>query len=229
MNKDSRLYINQEIKKDDIIILVEDNYHYLKSVLRAKKGEYLNIFNNKEEYKAQIEEISKKDMTLRVKKKEKEAYKKTKLKVISSPIKLNNLKTMVQKLAELGVEELILTNFERTTMKKVNIDKLKEISKHATQQSKNFKPMTIKYIENINNIPFEQNETVYLADETQKDIKIELNNNNYILIVGPEGGFTKTERLYIINELQATSISLSKSILRTETAAICGSYTIINQ
>ena len=45
-------------------------------------------------------------------------------------------------------------------------------------------------------------------------------NKNYIILVGPEGGFTSQERLLLNNDKKVISTHIGSRILRAETAAL---------
>ena len=61
-----------------------------------------------------------------------------------------------------------------------------------------------------------------------KDLKNKLPKKNPIcILIGPEGDFSEEERQFITNYKNVISITLSKNILRAETAAIA-STTILN-
>ena len=54
-----RLYLNKKISNEDKIELSKDQIHYLKNVMRKKENDEIFIFNDEEEWLAEIEIIEK--------------------------------------------------------------------------------------------------------------------------------------------------------------------------
>lgn len=230
MNKNKRIYIKDLSINDEILFLKGDNYNYIKKVQRAKVGYNLNVFNELAQYQAVIEEINNKEIKLRVLKKQKDYKRKKEVIIVASVIKPTNQKFLVQKLAEIGVSKLVFTNYKHTNNKLLELEKLKEISIRATEQSNNCIPLEIIYEKNYKealNKEYIKNTNLYIAhksDANEIQNKINNNINSSTIIIGSEGGFTEEELDYIITEKKAFKISLIDSILKVETAAICSSY-----
>ncbi|MBV1951330.1 MAG: 16S rRNA (uracil(1498)-N(3))-methyltransferase, partial [Cycloclasticus sp.] len=63
----SRLFVNQPLAVNEIVSLEADAAHYLRSVLRLKKGFKLTVFNGLGgEYDAIVEVITRKELSLTI-------------------------------------------------------------------------------------------------------------------------------------------------------------------
>lgn len=121
---------------------------------------------------------------------------------------------------------------ERSVIRKININRSIDIIHKACQQCnrvdipKIMEPDTIKNIINklqkYNIIVCQQKKTSLPNKETFKSKK-------NAFMIGPEGGFSKTETKLLETQTNVFSIKLSDTILRAETAAIsaASSYYIL--
>ena len=140
-------------------------------------------------------------------------------------VKKNPMEIILQKATELGVSRITPIISERTEIKELNYERAKKIVIEATEQSNQFCPPEISKIiklkDFINNL--NSSNKLFFADINCKerlkkdDIKSE---NLKTLLIGPEGDFSPNERKMILENNKTISFSLSKNILRTETATI---------
>ena len=131
----------------------------------------------------------------------------------------------IKKLTEIGINRIIPLQTERVVVK-INEKKEKwDITvKEALKQCKGVKFTEIAPITKLQSINYElYDKIVYAYEESCENASltdiIDENDNNILYIVGPEGGMTKEETLFL-KEKGAIEISLGKRILRAETAAI---------
>lgn len=140
-----------------------------------------------------------------------------------SLIKNNKFELVIQKAAELGVTKLIPTITKNVSIKVS--DKLKrwnEIAINASEQAFRNKPLEILPIMKIKDVlsNFTHIKNKYVAHEkNDKQIINRFLDTNCIVLIGPEGGFTKEEILDIQKD-NYELINLGDRILRSETAAI---------
>ncbi len=145
--------------------------------------------------------------------------------------KADKLDLIVQKLTEIGVKSIIPVLTDRTVkkvdLKKFKLDRLNRISKEACKQCGISSIPTIEYpieFKNISEnylskydliiIPYEnESQSLKKVLKSKKDIK------NICVFIGPEGGFEQ-EEVEKIKSFGGISVSLGKTILRTETASI---------
>ncbi|MDI3348418.1 16S rRNA (uracil(1498)-N(3))-methyltransferase [Mycoplasmopsis arginini] len=144
--------------------------------------------------------------------------------VVAIPlIKQNHFEIALQKSVELGATKIIPFISEYTDKTNIQIDnkllRFKKIILEAAQQSfRNKIPALEKVLkfEDLLNLDIPNK---ILAYENEKATKIEKVNKNTLLIVGPEGGFSKKE-IDLATQNNVKIVALTKTILRAETAII---------
>ena len=142
------------------------------------------------------------------------------------------MEIILQKATELGISKITPIISERTEIKDLNFERAKKIIIESTEQSNQLNPPYISKItglkDYINNFNIESE--LLFADvnskNSLKDVKLKTGNSKSLLI-GPEGDFSPDERNLILGKKNTVSFSLSKNILRTDTAAIAA-ITILN-
>lgn len=138
---------------------------------------------------------------------------------------------IIEKATELGVVEIvpIITHYSSKT--KIRHDRMLAKSIAAMKQSKRSvlpditEPIKLSHIvEKISNF-----DTVILADENGKNCINVKDKKNILILCGPEGGFSLDEIGEINNNQNVQNIKLSKTRLRTETAAISAISLIVSK
>lgn len=231
---------NVNLENDTCIIEGEDVKHISK-VLRCRVGEELEICDNdNNEYICEITNIDKSQVNLNILKRvDIKRESDLKIKVYQGLPKGPKMEMILQKLTEVGVDEIILVQTKRTVVKvddkkeDKKIERWERIIYEAAKQSKrgkipklrgvlSFKEALADMKENDFNIaPYENEKTKTIKQAIKgKDI------NNIGIFVGPEGGFEDTE-INAIEEIGGQSVSLGPRILRTETASLVASSIVL--
>ena len=225
-----RIYNEKILTVNSQLVIDGKDFHYLKNVMRVKVGFIVFVFNKRcGEFKAEVIKIDKNDLTLKLcellRKSDDENLKDTE--IIFSPIRHNRQDFLIEKACELGVKILSPVLMKNSAVKDVNIIRMKEIVKQASEQSRRLSiPKVNKLItisEKIKNFDFENRNLIYL------DERVEVKNTAGFLskfkdkpvsfLIGGEAGFDESE-FEILSKTPAISMSLGKQILRAETAAI---------
>ena len=231
---------NINLENNTCIIEGEDVKHISK-VLRCRIGEELEVCdNNNNEYICEITNIDKNQVELNiVEKVDIQRESDLKIKVYQGLPKGPKMEMILQKLTEVGVDEIILVQTKRTVVK---VDDKKEDKKlerweriiyEAAKQSKRGKLPTLRGVltfkealadmkENDFNIAPYENEKTKSIKQAIKGVNI----NNIGIFVGPEGGFEETE-IEAIEDIGGQSVSLGPRILRTETASLVASSIVL--
>ena len=229
-----RLYFSNKIQSDLISHLTKDQSHYVKNVMRLKKGDVLSVFNSRGEWNAVIETYEKKGIRIKILEKSRDKKNEKNIWLAFSPIKQNPLNFVIQKGTELGVQKFIPILSERTIVTKINVERIKKIIIESSEQSNRISVPEIKKPEPLKNFLFQfpKNGCLIFCDinydkNNLKNILLKKIDGPVCVLVGPEGDFSETERKLITDLKQTHSISLAKNILRAETAAL-SAITIVN-
>ena len=215
-------------KNNEKFILEDTDVHHIKKVMRCKINDKIEIVYNKKVYLCNIDDIETLELSV-IKWYEEDRNSNVDLTVAVSLVQEQKFDLILQKLTELGVNKIIPVKTERSIIK---IDASKEekkktrwqtICKEASEQSHR---VTIPEITNIMTMKQllthkKQLNLICSLNENTKTLSHYLTNDikEILFIIGPEGGFTKQEETFLIeNEFKSTS--LGKRVLRVETAAI---------
>ena len=190
-----RLYYPNSIVENTTSLLSKEHTHYVANVMRLKRGSNINFFNKGGEWVSEIVFLEKDRIEVKF---------------------LNRLKKSVQTSSmELAI----------CLVKKLNLERAKKIVIEATEQSNQLSPPEISKITKLKDFVNNLNETskLFFADINSKDKlkKEDIKGDNLkTILIGPEGDFTPNERKMILENKNTISFSLSKNILKTETATI---------
>ena len=222
-----RLYYPDNIVENSINLLSKEHTHYLVNVMRLKRGSNLNFFNKNGEWLGEIVFLDRDRVEVKFLKKIKESLRPANIELAICLVKKTSMEIILQKATELGVAKITPIISERTEVKELNIERANKIVIEATEQSNQLNIPHIQKPKKLKNFINSLNEDVglFFADiNTEK--KINTKNieqfKTISLLVGPEGDFSPTEREMILAKVNTIPFSLSKNILRTETAAISG-------
>lgn len=225
-----RYFIENKYFKDNLIRVTDTDFHHIKNVMRLKLGEKVVVVNyDKQVFLTKIIEFNKKDCLLEIVEEIKQKDNSFNLTIAQSLIKKDNFELVLQKTTELGVSKIIPLHTKRSIIKIDDFSKKKQryetIVKEASEQSERVSLPIISNMMSIKDIDYLIYDLVFVCyarnNETNKlsdYLKYANENTKVLFLVGPEGGFTEDELEYLEDKSQF--VSLGKTILRSETAAI---------
>lgn len=226
MPKD-RYFIDQDLKKDTSIELFDKEAHHLRSSMRKKEKDVVEVINGRGFLaKCVVEKIESKTVTLRIEDIDFVEEKKQSLTLIQAFIKPPKIDLILEKCTELGCNNFWF--FKSSTSEKVDISKnrlirMQHILIAALKQCGALYLPKIKIFETMRDIKNLEGQKYFGdLDENPKGL-IDIDKKtaeNISFFIGPEKGFSKEELLYLKEVLKAKGIKLNKNILRAETAAI---------
>jgi len=235
VNKD---YINLE---DNTCIMTGDDVKHISKVLRARVGYQVEICDKeKSEYVCEIEDISKDEVCLNILEKlNVNREPDVKVRLYQGLPKGTKMEMILQKLTEVGVDEIILVQNKRSVVKFDNkkedkkLERWERIIYEAAKQSKRGKIPKLRGVlsfkealedmkgNDMNICPYENEKTVSIKDSIKgKDI------DTIGIFVGPEGGFDEGE-IEKIQAIDSQVVSLGPRILRTETASVVATSIVL--
>lgn len=221
-------------------IYIEDkgDLKHMIKVLRLRVGDHVQVSDGDSwEYETEIEELLPDCATLIITDKQKFATEpETRVTLFQGIPKASKMETVIQKTVEMGIDTIVPVFMERTVVvEKGNFSKKTErwqkISDEAVKQCKrgiipqvteaySWKDM-MKALQNegfdLIICPYENEEGRTIKDCLRNEKA--LNSKKVAVIIGPEGGFAERE-IAELCEIGAETVTLGKTILRTETAGI---------
>ena len=220
-----RLYHPNSIVENSTKLLSKEHTHYVINVMRLKRGSIINFFNVEGEWESEIVFLEKERVEVKFLKKVKEPQKKNKIELAICLVKKNPMEIILQKATELGVSKIIPIISERTEVKELNYDRAKKIVIEATEQSNQMFPPEILKVVKLKDFlkNLDQTTKLLFGDVNSKDnLSIEKFKNfkSLTILIGPEGDFSPSEREFILSFSQVVPFTISKNILRSDTAVI---------
>lgn len=223
---------NIQLGNSTLVISGQEHFH-LSRVLREKIGDNIFVIDgNGLMFSCEIIEINKEETNCKIL----EIFKnygelKTDISIAVGMIKQKKWEWLIEKTTELGVKKIYPLNTRYSENKNIKQKRDEKIILSATKQCgrsvipKMF-PLTnfdefITQNKSAKRFILSQNESYSRLDKFVKET-----NNEIILLVGPEGGFTDKE-IEVAIENGYLPIYLSNRRLRTETACISGLAKII--
>ncbi len=221
-------YFSNLINNNEYLLSKDDEYH-IKKVMRMKLNDKIEIVDNKKTFICEL--ISLDPVKAKVIEEIKENHETDKkIILVQSLVNENKMDLILQKSTELGIYEIYPYSATNSVIKENDksnkkIVRWQKIVKEASEQSKR------NIIPEVHNIVDIQRLCEIKADvkllltvnEVTKNIKKVLKEqqkyDTLIIVVGPEGGFTKKEEETLIKN-GFISTSLGSRVLRTETASI---------
>jgi 16S rRNA (uracil1498-N3)-methyltransferase len=221
-----RFYVEQPLGEEVVINDVSLIKQWSK-VFRYTETDFVTLFNGDgNDITYSIQDINSKESKL-LRTKLSPSYIPTKnITLYLSLIKKDNFELVVQKATELGVTKIVPIISERSEKKNLNEDRLHKITIEASEQcGRGDIPVIHQIIKLSDAINLKrENECVLLMQMGGISIndvicKETYTSNDISVFIGPEGGWSEQEET-IFRDNGAIAISLGKTVLRAETAAI---------
>ena len=220
-----RLYYPSSIVENTTSLVSKEHTHYIMNVLRLKRGSNINFFNKTGEWKSEIVFLEKDRIEVKFLEKIKPPNKLSKIELAICLVKKNPMETILQKATELGVSKIIPIISERTEVKELNQDRAKKITIEAIEQSNQLVPPEISEVIKLKDFlkRLDQSTKLLFADvNSQDNLKTEdlKGGKSLCVLIGPEGDFSPLEREAILKNSSVKPFTLSRNILRSDTAVI---------
>lgn len=219
----------ESLLSDDVVI-DDAEAHHLLHVLRAKPGDQVQLFDGcGTTATATVSRTSRSEVFCTVTSRSQSSeISPVHLTVIASPPKADRLKWMVEKLTEIGVDQLLLLQSERTIVipGESRVDKLRSTVIGACKQSRRNILMKLLPLQTFTSVLEDIRAgslpgDLWIAHPSPENAPMEIKSTSSerLVLIGPEGGFTENEVASAV-DAGAACIAWPGTILRIETAAV---------
>jgi 16S rRNA (uracil1498-N3)-methyltransferase len=229
-------YYSSFVSSSGLCLLSEEESQHLLKVMRVRAGQVLHVFDGRGNlYEAVLLSSQGKQAAIEVRRL---VEQQTSLSpefhlVVAVPRHPDRWEWLLEKCTELGVSAIYPIITERTEKKNINRERAERILLAAAKQSGHWilpRLMPLSRLEAMDGEGFPCKLVAAISSDA-KDVHDALSpGEKTILLIGPEGDFTQAE-LKILKEKGFQCISLGKSRLRLETAAVysCAVFRFVNR
>lgn len=226
--KSQRIFVEHDLDAGLDAALSQENAHHLLTVLRMESGTQLLAFNGRDgEWRVEVERVSKRAGSLKILSQTREQTSLNDLTFLFAPIKKDRLDWLVQKAVEMGAGSIGPVITEHTQTSKVRQDKLAASIIDAAQQCGVLAVPALEPARTLDDVLANWNEErqlLFCDEHSEVRNPLEalqpLRGKPMALLIGPEGGFSETERQRLLSLPFVTPIALGPRILRADTAAV---------
>ena len=229
-----RFYLSQPLG-EEIVIGSVSTIKQMHNVFRYKEGDLVTIFNGEGlDITYKIKSISSSVCELSKIESRSSILVDKKLTLYISVIKKDNVELVAQKATELGVSKIVPIISERSEKKGLNKERLEKIAIEASEQCGRGDIPVIDDIKSFDEALSSRNTgalSIFAQmgglNISEKSFQGKLNlakekNSEINIWIGPEGGWSEKE-IERFEKENMIGVSLGKTVLRAETAAIVGS------
>ncbi len=226
--KSPRLFVESDLAAGARVEADGNRANYLLNVLRLKDGDAILLFNGRDgEWRALIAEAGKRRCALAVEERTRAQTPLPDLHYLFAPLKHARLDYMVQKAVEMGVGRLcpILTAF--TQVSRVNLERMRANAVEAAEQCGILAIPPVDPPRKLADVlaDWDLARRLVFCDESAPvanpaEALATVARGPAALLIGPEGGFSESERADLLARPYVTALSLGPRILRADTAAV---------
>jgi 16S rRNA (uracil1498-N3)-methyltransferase len=214
-----------------MVELSREQGNYLFNVMRLGPGDAVALFNGRDgEWRATVREASKRGGTLTCEDQTAPLMPPPDLWLLFAPIKKARTDFIVEKAAEMGAARIIPVQTDFTNAERIRQDRLQAHAIEAAEQCGGTFVPEVSDLQRLDRLlaDWPQGRRLIFADEGRAGLSAVLPDlveedparGGWAILIGPEGGFSPTERDRLRALPFVTPISLGPRILRADTAAV---------
>lgn len=227
-----RLFVAQkELCLGAKIKISDGDFDYLTKVMRQKIADVVYVFNGVDgEFAAKITEIEKKFLNAEIFEKISDLRKVPNVTLAFALVKNVRVDFIAAKATELGVAKLQPIVTQHTIVDKINLERFSANVKEACEQcERNDFPQVfdVKKLDKFLSEKEAAEKIFILCDESGQAAKasevlskIDVDQKEIVILIGPEGGFSQNEFVKMRQLKNLYAMSLGPRILRADTAMI---------
>ena len=221
-----RLYVDHPLAQGQSVPVDRAQAHYLFGVMRLGPGDGVTLFNGRDgAFPAEITEAGKRRGVLKCAAQSQPLHMPPDLWLIFAPIKKARTDFIVEKAVEMGAARILPVRTDFTNAERIRQDRLQAHAVEAAEQcGGTYVPEVadlIKFEALLKDWPEERQ--LMFCDEALAGSAKTLagaGGEKWAIIIGPEGGFSASERVRLKAMKQSHPVSLGPRILRADTAAV---------
>jgi 16S rRNA (uracil1498-N3)-methyltransferase len=223
-----RLFVTSELAAGAGIVLPREQAHYLVNVMRLAVGGELLVFNGRDgEWRARLTRADRKGAALALDARARDQAIGPDLDLMVALVKRARLETIVEKAAELGARRVVLAITERTNAAHTNTERLQAIAVEAAEQTGRMDVPEVLAPQKLERLlgGWDADRRLMFCDEAGDALEAgralaAAKPGPWAILIGPEGGFSPSERERIRALPVSLPVGLGPRILRADTAAI---------
>jgi 16S rRNA (uracil1498-N3)-methyltransferase len=230
----NRYFLPESFAEDSQVTLIDQEFHHLKHVCRARLGDEIELINGRGELAvATVCHFTKESALAKIISIEAQEPLPFTITLALAFLRPSHLEYAIEKATEVGVSSFWLFPGDKSEKREISESYLKRlhlIIQGATKQcGRLFLPELVVKKE-LRACGSEEHQLLFgdLCKETTCLSRIENLSSNVCLVVGPESGFSENERK-LLYSMKATPISLHPYTFRAETAAVAGTLLLFNR
>ena len=208
--------------------LGKDQSHYVATVMRARPGDDVVLFNGRHgEWRGRLNAVGKNAVVVAGEERTRPQAPEPYLWLLAAPIKKDRVDLVAEKAAELGASALWPVFTRRTVMSRVNTERLAAHMVEAAEQCERLPVPAVLEPAPLDKAlaGWDPARTLLFLDESGAGLPLaqvlaDVPAGPLAVLVGPEGGFAPEERALLARLPFARPVGLGPRILRAETAAI---------
>ncbi|MFN3526700.1 MAG: 16S rRNA (uracil(1498)-N(3))-methyltransferase [Paracoccus sp. (in: a-proteobacteria)] len=221
-----RLFIDHPLAEGQPVPLSPSQAHYLSGVMRLRPGEVIAVFNGVAgEWSARLEDAGKRGGTLTALDQTGPQRDPPDLWMIFAPIKKARTDFIVEKAAEMGAARILPVQTDHTNSERIRQDRLQAHAVEAAEQCGGTYVPEVTDLAPLSRLleGWDGTRRILWADEARAgpaETLTGLPGGPWAILIGPEGGFSASERAHLARLPFVTPVSLGPRILRADTAAV---------
>jgi 16S rRNA (uracil1498-N3)-methyltransferase len=224
-----RLFVDADLRDGARVALSVEQAHYLGNVLRLEAGDSVLAFNGRDgEWRARLEVETRKrtslacEMLVRPQPAAGDCW------LLFAPLKSARLDYVVQKAVEMGASRVIPTITERTQVTRFNAERARANMIEAAEQCGILAMPVLDEEARLSAVIARlepQRRLIFCDEDAEASNPLAAlaglpRGGPLALVIGPEGGFSPSERALLLDRAGTVRLSLGPRILRADTAAV---------
>ena len=221
-----RLFVDHPLGEGQTVPLERDQAHYLFGVMRRGTGDGVLLFNGRDgEWLATVAEAGKRAGSLACVSQSGPQRMPPDLWLLFSPIKKARTDLIVEKAAEMGAARILPVQADFTNSERIRQDRLQAHAVEAAEQCGGTYVPEVSNLQKLDRLlsDWPDDRQLMFCDEALAGTAASLGDapgGKWAILIGPEGGFSPSERDRLNALPFAHPVSLGPRILRADTAAV---------